>query len=158
MIETKRKPRAVTRAAIQARVDALGKPPKRAYVPMDLWGKDHYSTLAYLETRIVDHKGTVAKQHMRTDADRHPGLVFRIFEDEHGNEKKHPTWLVCGVELHDHDDWDCTDDLCVAGLIEKHGTGLHPVVKLTEQGELVAAAIRAHKGAGGNFADFRFGG
>jgi len=153
----KRKPRAVTKAAIQVQADALGEWPDRKPVPMALWGKDHFSTLAYLECRTVDHKGVPAKQHMRTDADRHPGLAFRIFEDEHGNETKYPTRLTCGVDLADHDDWDAMYDAEAVGLIEVGGTGLYPVVKLTEQGELVCAALRAHKGAGGNFADFRFG-
>ncbi len=156
---TKPKPRAVEKAAVQARANALGQYPNRSCVPMDLWGRDHYSTLAYLECRVVDNKGTIAKHHMRTDVDRHPGLAFRLpFLDEDGNETKYPTRLACGVEMHQHDDWDIADDLCAAGLIKKLGTGFNPWVKLTERGELVAAALRAHKGTGGNFGEFRFGG
>ena len=150
------KTRTVNRAAVQAMVDALGEPPNRAYVPMSIWSKDHWSTLAYLECRTVDHKGIIAKHHMRTDADRHPGLAWRIFEDDDGNEKKYPTRLKCGVDLHDHDDWNCTDDMVMAGLIVKEGTGLHPIVRLTDLGEQVCAALRAHKGRGGNFGDFSF--
>lgn len=150
------KPRAVTLAAVRNAVVALGALPDRDYVPMALWGSDHWSTFAYLECRIVDNEGIVDKTKMRCDADRHPGLAFRIPGGMGGGSC--PTRLIHGVELDDHDDWDAADDLCAAGLIEKHGTGLHPIVKLTEQGELVAAALRAHKGAGGSFGDFRFGG
>lgn len=149
----------VDKAAVQAIVDGLGLPPNRGPVPMSVWGRDHYSTFAYLETRVVDYKGTIAKQHMRTDENRHPGLAFRLpFSGDDPNEERYPTKLVGFVKLRDHDDWDCVDDMVVAGLIEKHGTGLYPIVKLTEQGELVAAVLRAHKGKGGNFCDFRFGG
>lgn len=149
------KVRAVSIAAVQAIADGLGSLPNRDHVPMSIWGSDHYSTFAYLECRVVDHEGIVDKTKMRCDADRHPGLAFRIPGGVGGGS--YPTRLKHGIELHDHDDWDCSNDLCAAGLIEKHGTGLHPIIKLTKQGELVAAALRAHKGAGGNFSEFRFG-
>ena len=148
----------LNKTAVQAMVDALGEPPNRQYVPMSLWARDHWSTLAYLECRVVDHKGLVAKEHMRADVDRHPGLAWRLFTDEDGNEEKCPTRLTCGIKLEDHDDWDCTDDMVVAGLIVKEGTGLFPVIRLTDLGEVVCAALRAHKGRGGSFGDFSFSG
>ena len=121
-------------------------------VSVEKFGKDHWSTFAYLECRVVDNKGVVALPQMRCDIDRHPGLHASI----HGTTlKKYPTILAGGEELHDHDDWDCVDDLEAAGFVEQTGTGINPAVRLTELGHEVAAALRKHKGEGGSFATFQ---
>lgn len=122
-------------------------------VPMKSWAKDHWSTLAYLETIVVDNRGVPSRDTMRCDPDRHPGLVGpRIAMMSY--RKKYPTRLKDGKQRRDHDDWDCVDDMEAAGLIEIHGTGIHPVVKLTREGEKMAAKLRAHKGSGGHFVTF----
>jgi hypothetical protein len=122
---------------------------ERDPVPVAVWGKDHWSMLAYIECRCVDHRGVPARARMRTDARRHPGLVVRVFT------KQYPTRLAGGVELADHDDWDCADDIEAAGFIEIKGTGIHPVWKMTAEGNRVAGLLRAHKTNGGNFAEFK---
>lgn len=132
---------ATANEAIQAMVDQLkpGQP-----VPLHLWGKDHYSTFAYAECRLVDNKGTIDYRHLR-------GLP--------GQDAGYPTRLAGGVELPNHSDYDCLFDAEEAGLLELRGTGLHPEIKaLTPLGAKVAAAIRAHKAAGGSFGNFKFGG
>lgn len=43
-------------------------------VPVAAWGKDHWSTLAYVETRTVDHKGLLDHDHMRCSPGLHPML------------------------------------------------------------------------------------
>lgn len=128
----------VRKLAVEKMAEALkpGEP-----VPMVLWGKDHYSTFAYLETRTVDYKGTVDFRHMR---------------GQRGVVSKYPTRLELGVELAGHSDWDCLDDIEDAGLIVNAGSGINPLVQMTEKGCLVAAALRAHKAAGGHFGNFRF--
>jgi hypothetical protein len=45
------------------------------HVPIEEWGKDHWSLLGYIECRCVDHQGVPDHSHMRTNAGRHPGLV-----------------------------------------------------------------------------------
>lgn len=65
-----------------------------------LFGKDHWSTFAYIETRCVDHKGVPDRNHMRTDRDRHPALAGNMALTI---QKKYPT-LARGCEIPDHDD------------------------------------------------------
>lgn len=124
-------------------------------VPVERFGKDHWSVLAYLECCAVDAKGKLDLRRMRCDADRHPGLVNAVL-DEIQLKKKYPTYLADRELLADHDDWDCVDDLEAAGFVEQVGTGIHPVIKMTELGLEVAAALRAHKAGGGYFALFRW--
>jgi hypothetical protein len=111
-------------------------------VPMAVWGKDHWSTFGYLETRTVDYKGTVDFRHMR---------------GQRGVKSRYPTILAMRVELPDHSDWDCLDDIEEAGLVVNQGSAINPVIQMTEKGCLVATALRAHKAAGGHFGNFRFG-
>ena len=113
------------------------------------FGKDHWSTFAYIETRIVDHGGIPHRPHMRCHGDRHPLLVL---PGQDGRE--HPTRLRDGTALTHHDDWDCIDDLEREGLLFNIGSSINPCYRLTDEGSKVAARLRAHKGAGGNFAGF----
>jgi hypothetical protein len=124
------------------------------FVPLDKWGKDHWSTFAYIETRIVDHGGSPNCEQMRCDADLHP--QFRNSANGE-SKKKYPTKLVDGSELHSHDDWSCLDDAEAAGLIDNYGTGINRAYRLTEEGRKCANALRHHKADGGRFADFRWG-
>src|SRR3984885_6104202 len=41
-------------------------------VPLARWGKDHWTTFAYAETRWVDHRGMLSHDQMRCDQHRHP--------------------------------------------------------------------------------------
>lgn len=124
----------------------------KTFVPMTKFGKDHWPIFAYIDTRIMSYEGEPDRNHMRTDEDRHPGLVGIRF----GNlpRKKYPTRLKDKIGLADHDDWDCLEDCQEAGLIEIGGTGIHPVYKLTDSGRQVASQLRDHKSNGGNFAGF----
>lgn len=100
-------------------------------VPVRRWGEDHWSTLAYLETRIVDHHGMVDHRQLRTDHVTHP--IFA--EAGMGTFSTPPTtryptrlkaetpdsdgkWGV--VELPGHDDYDCITDAIAAGLVQVH--------------------------------------
>lgn len=94
----------------------------------DRFGKDHWSTFAYLETRIVDHKGTIAHAQMRCHATRHPIMLAAksgIMSASGADGSQYPTILAEG-ELPNHDDFDCIDDLIAAGLLEVHMPALAP--------------------------------
>lgn len=119
-------------------------------IPIEQWGKDHWGTFAYLETRCVDHNGVVDIRHMRCDQDRHPQFHHAGCD----NGVKYPTQYKNGGKLADHDDWDCLDDCELLGLIENKGSGLHRVYKLTALGRMIAAQLRQHKQDKGNFGDF----
>jgi len=120
---------------------------------------------------------------MRCEAQRHP-LLLSSRMSHVANNGPYPTRLRDGVELQDHDDWDCLADCVAAGLLEmqglpegyldvepgkrgkiypqlkrrKNSLGYewdgHPKVRLTEEGIQAAAALRAHKANGGQFSDF----
>jgi len=141
-------------------------------IPMERWGKDHWSTLAYLECRIVDHRGRISHDHMRCHAGRHPAMLHakrrgNLFGN--GDGSAYPTRLKDG-ELPDHDDYDCIDDMIAAGLVTvtmppaPEGvlvTGLveselmtRATYALTDEGRRLCAALRAHKAAGRNWATF----
>ena len=125
----------------------------KSFIPISKFGKDHWSTFAYIETRIVDYRGEPDKNHMRCDKDRHPAHVHMGTTDD----KKYPTRLKGGTELYDHDDWDCLDDLVEASLLAEPpewGTGLYPVYELTQTGVQVAAQLRDHRANKGNYANF----
>lgn len=115
-----------------------------------LFGKDHWSTFAFLEICAVENQGRINIQRMRCDPELHPGLAHE------GSRfgKPSPTRLKHGATLHAHDDWSCFEDLEAAGLVKWIGTGIHPCIQLTKKGQAVAARLRAFKQGGGNFADF----
>lgn len=123
-------------------------------VPVETWGRDHWSTFAYLECRVVDNGGIPEKAHMRCDLERHPAHGHILMPSD---GEKYPTRLAEGVGLPDHDDWDCVDDMEASGLIKINGTGLFPAWELTDKGKAVAGRLRAHKADGGSFASFRPG-
>lgn len=88
-------------------------------IPVEQWGKDHWSTFAYLETLLVDAPGKNAIVHpsrMRTDGGRHPLFTDRRHSAQ-TDRSCYPTRLRNG-ELSRHDDWDCLWDACVAGFLE----------------------------------------
>ena len=127
-------------------------------MPVTDWGKDHWSTLAYVECRAVDNGGALNPQHMRGHLGRRP--------------EQYPTRLRDGIDLEGHDDYDCVADAVEAGFLEaagKHGSPgnarysyrdhtdrmvLTHRYTLTDKGAEVTAALRKHKAMGGNFAGF----
>lgn len=118
-------------------------------ISIDRWGKDHWSTLAYIECRIVDHGGTIKNEQLRTD-----WSINRHRAHRGGDGARYPTRLRGGDTASPHDDWSCIEDMEREGLIEWHGTGLHPIFKLTPKGLEIAQALRTHKASGGTFATF----
>lgn len=129
-------------------------PATRDPVPISSFGRDHWSTLCYVETRCVDHAGVIQKEHMRCDPRRHPGHAHRGSSGEFGGNRAYPTRLQGSVDLPDHDDWDCIDDLEAACLIESAGAGLNPVFKMTGFGWDMVSLIRQFKAKGGSFSAF----
>lgn len=104
----------------------------REPIPMSLFGKDHWSTFAYVETRAVDHKGLLDHDRMRCHAGRHPVLLRAkrlVITAASADGSRYPTRIKASetddedgrhgvTEVPDHDDYDCLDDLIAAGLLE----------------------------------------
>jgi hypothetical protein len=135
--------------------------------PVERFGKDHWSVLAYAETCCVDGKkglGTVIHARMRCNSNKRPlrgsGAAWRasystrlkgFFEyDMRGDTGMA---VAAGFQLMDHDDWDCLDDLEAAGFVEVISM-VNGVVRMTPLGYEVAAAVRKHKAEGKMFATF----
>lgn len=133
------------------------------YIPMEDWGKDHWSTLAYIETREVDYKGLLDNKHMRCNPRLHRTFADKQMLASEILTKEYPTHLKNKEEVHKHDDWSCIEDMMAEGLVELYWTTKYPTesfgsdvakIKLTENGLVVAAKLRAYKAKGGNFAAF----
>lgn len=93
------------------------------FVPQEMWGKDHRSTLLYAETRAVDYGGVIDRRHMREDGDRYP------------------SYLANGTQLKGHTDDDCLRDAEHAGLlVYANGT-----VEFTDAGWEFVGKLRREK-------------
>lgn len=130
------------------REDTDGKP-----VPFERWGKDHWSTFAYVETRIVDHGGYLDPRHLRGcngDASMYPTRLRGKFGES--------------IHLFGHTDLDCIADAVAAGLLEggratqrDHDYSIKRLTwhyQLTPKGHVVAGRLRAHKADGGQYHGF----
>ena len=96
------------------------------FIPEELWGRDHHSTLMYVETRAVDYSGRLDDRHMRSGPD---------------TVTKYPTRLKDGSTIAGHDDYDCLRDAEALGLLvlqDRH-------VKLTDAGWAYVGGLRRAK-------------
>jgi len=122
-----------------------------ATIQPELWGKDHWSVLAYLETLAVDYEGFAKPdaRRMTTNHATHAHLGNPL------DGAKYPTRLNDGTVAQGHDDYDCIDDAVDAGILEDIGTGFTLCFKFTKYGTAVVFALREHKMSGKNFGDFK---
>ena len=132
------------------------------HISMNKWGKDHWSTFAYLETLAVDDGkngwAVPVRARMRTNEETHPVVGVARGGNDHGyplpvSGKQYPTRLKEG-EMEGHDDWDCIDDAVKEGLLKDVGSGLNRAFTFTKLGKKVVHELRKHKMNGGNFKEF----
>lgn len=132
------------------------------YIPVDRWGKDHWSVLAYFETLTVDRSGPISNARMRCNPRLHRNFAWMTPFSPHTADGEYPTRLKGGVEQSNHDDWSCLEDMIAAGIVIGHFRQLNDAtfgnsqayIELTSTGRALAAALRAHKASGGTYADF----
>lgn len=126
-------------------------------IPITFWGRDHYSTLLYIETLITDGRGDgYGRPHvarMRHESGR-PRRGHGYDEPGLGSvgSKRYPSRLGDDTALLGHDDWDCVDDMVAEGVVVREnedGNGRLPIVKLTAYGRACAASLREHLGNNG---------
>jgi hypothetical protein len=144
-------------------------------IPMDRFGKDHWSLLGYIESICVDACNTgigeIDKRRLHCNPTSHPVhdanmMLYRgpmAWQPAWGTrlkgyfdfaERSDPAKAeAAGVQVGEHDDWDCLDDLEEAKLIEVLSL-TNGFVQLTDLGMQVAAKVRQHKARGGQFATF----
>lgn len=137
------------------------------YIEPALWGRDHWSTLAYLDTVMTDCAGFEMGSDPRMRANRRNTRVMaavpRPKRVRNASAAMHPggpsiagTCLKDGQTVAGHDDWNCVEDMARVGLFNLGPLGLAPgkVLKLSRLGQAVVARLRAHKQGGGQFAQF----
>ncbi len=127
-------------------------------IPMERWGRDHASTLLYVEHVCTDKGGKPGMDQMRTE----PGRMRKGWESERGlapqlnPPSRYPTRLKNDFEMFGHDDWDCTNDFVEAGLLIAHGTSLQPIFQLTDLGWKIAAHLRKQRAGDVAPAEYEF--
>ena len=130
-------------------------------IPIERFGQDHWSTLAYFETVATDKKGIIDNRRMRCNPRLHRSLAnmsgFGIIDGS-----KYPTRLKEG-QIENHDDWSCLEDMVAAGLVEAFTRIKYPEevfgnmeakIKLTPLGFKIAHELREFKAKGGIYANF----
>jgi len=143
----------------------LEEPNSNLYVPIQLWGKDHWSTFAFIEDADRELDGRVKPQHMRCHSRVHRG--FSTNRGPTGDD--YPTRLKENVELDQHDDWSCLEDMSAEGLVAvffQHRLGgrsgsewsntseMKCRAFLTEKGSALADQLLSYKRSGGNYHGF----
>jgi hypothetical protein len=120
---------------------------QQGYVPMNKWGKDHWSMLGYLGTLAPDGED-IFPPRIRQKRSRHwkPEYGTRL----HGyfDDKNNPALL-----LTDHDDWDCLHDMEAEGLVVRP-SGASTTFGFTPKGHEFVSALNRHKSEGGHFYNF----
>lgn len=127
------------------------------HISRERWGKDHWSTLAYLGTCAMDGR-PFKPEKMRCNPATHLGYLARVqvgFLPDAKPEWK-PTWgtILADGRLDDHDDYDVCDDLEREGLAEffSYANG---TFTLTDAGLDMVREITRHKMRDGKFRNFR---
>lgn len=139
-------------------------------IPADQWANDHWSTLLYAETVMVDYAGFQVGLDARMRTGRYH---FRIFSQECPKPLGRSgagvavmplgtgTLLRDGSVVENHDDWHCIQDMFAAGIffatdngvrVEEMEPGIH--LHLTKAGRSLVDSLRKHKCEGGNLKDF----
>lgn len=123
-------------------------------ITIEQFGKDHWSLLLYIETRIHNCKGVLDLNHMRIknqaiESKWKPEYGTRLF----GYWNKDNT-TNSHLLLPHHDDYDCLNDLETEKLIKNIGTGLKPVCKITKKGAKILSQLLLHKQSNGQCFNF----
>ncbi len=130
------------------------------YVPMSLWGRDHWSMLLYFRSVEVDHAGFKVKFDPRMRQNRRN---FRVLPGEKLNglamRPENGSRLNDGTFVIGHDDWCCLQDFAEAKMLTctpffEPGDKLH----LSPLGESLVAEVESHKARGGSFSNFKLAG
>ena len=113
-------------------------------IPMSKWGRDHWSTFAYIGSIQADRGGRPTLSRMRCHPRIHTSRDDRLRGLTVTRDSWSKTRLKDGSEINDHDDWSCVDDMEAAGLVEQNGTGLSPILDLTPIGWEVYFQMQKH--------------
>lgn len=127
---------------------------EKNFFPLGKWGKDHWSMLAYVETRAVDCRGDLDLRHIRVNTDKR-GFSNGNFPNDKWNPEYATRQQNGSKPDRTHDDIDVMDDLKEQGYLEyKYACGKFTVT-MSEEGNKVCGLVRAHKTAGGQYNEFK---
>lgn len=134
-------------------------------VPIDLWGKDHWSMLMFLEHCLVDEGGFKIEFEPRMRQNRHH---FRVMPRRGKNrspffgtsmDPEFGSRLNNGTFILNHDDWCCVQDFAEEGLLslktEEIDVDCRKKITLTEKGKKLANQLRNHKSEKKTFRTFK---
>ncbi len=113
------------------------------------WGKDHWSLLAYFETRCVDFSGSIEFVRMRINPKFHP-VRSGDWHSSYGTRLNDGS-----IPNSNHDDYDVMEELEKYNFIQNIGSGINPVIKLTKIGKKTVDALRSHKASNKNYNTFK---
>jgi hypothetical protein len=147
------------------------------YVPIENFGADHWSTLAYAETVMVEcagfqvgydprmrqgrrHYRVMYEQCKRPKRPNNPSMGM-VMDD------KYSTPLKDGTVISGHDDWHCIQDCVNAGLlgvidpnvdggVDCDANRVEPgvMLALSAKGHEINSQLRKHKAEGGRWKTF----
>ena len=83
-------------------------------IPIEQWGRDHWSTFTYIETVCVEIViGIPGRRKIQTNHNRHPRLIHFHSHASELDGARYGIRLKDGVTLPgpDYDEWDCLDDM-----------------------------------------------
>ena len=124
-------------------------------ISIEQFGKDHWSLLAYAHCCVAD--GSALKPaKMRTNITTHPLVGENCFKwNQDWGTRLHGFFdsRAAELQLSEHDDWDCLEDLEREGLINILSLA-NAQVELTETGWDISKKLVNHKANGGMFANF----
>ena len=115
------------------------------------FGKDHWSTLLFLETQIVDKQFPIDLNRLRINSTKRPFRNSSPF----GWKDDYSTILKNGEKEIGHDDIDVVNDFEDFGYLKNNGTNINIYPMLTERGYSVVSALRRHIANGGSTRNFR---
>ena len=130
-------------------------------VPLSGFGRDHWSTLLYVESVSVDCQGfqvgcdprmkSTARHLEELAACPRPRRATATRALPMPMRPEHASRQLAGGVFEDHDDWDCLRDFAAAGLLDVPGGDLAAgqVVHLSPFGMDLAAKLRQFKATGG---------
>lgn len=130
---------------------------RQGFVPVDKWGKDHWSMFAYVGHCVTEREGFMSGPRLRCKDDR-PGIqraYGQRWDPKYGTrlngyfQSPNDKTLM----LPDHDDIDCLQDMEAEEMVLL-GTTVSMFVQLTDKGREFEEALRRFKQDGGNFSDF----
>jgi hypothetical protein len=123
----------------------------------ETFGKDHWSTLVYIEDRCThggfyqiasDARMRTCRRNWRIANTKPTGGKIDPRQVISDNER-YPTRLASGDLVTHHDDWECLVDLCTTGYLQVKGGGEPDVKKkvhLTALGQAKVNELRAARG------------